>query len=66
MYPAKLAAPIAQKDSVEIERHLGPARELTGAVHPGYMAFDAGSFVLDRRPHRQGNAISLMTKCPKR
>jgi hypothetical protein len=27
------SAPIAQQDSVEIERHLGPARELTGAVH---------------------------------
>ena len=38
--------PIAQQDSVEIERHLGPSRDLTGAVHPGKMAFDAGSFVL--------------------
>src|ERR1051326_2449092 len=53
-------APIAQQNSVEIERHLGPARDLTRAVHPGNMAFDAGSFVLARRPHRQGKAISLM------
>jgi hypothetical protein len=39
MYPGEVgSAPIAVQDSVEIERHLGPARELTGAVHPGYMA----------------------------
>jgi hypothetical protein len=39
-------AAVAQTDAVELELHLGAARDLSGAVYLRDMAFDAGPVVL--------------------